>query len=196
MVAIRTRALEACETQPHLLWDTIWVQRVDASGGYGDWILAGPGDQIESRGGLRSEAAIHTATMLQIFTDRRLPDDLANPFDDGDPRGWWGDSIRLEGEPDVPLGSLLWTLHRSILDSRIALLARDYAEEALKVLLDQGAVARTDVATVHDEVAGTLFMTIRHFSQDGAKIYDQRFGVLWDQERRPAQMNFGDTLTA
>lgn len=190
MVAIRIRAAEACERQPHLLWDTVWVQRLDASGGWGDWILAGPGDQTESQGGLRSETSLHTATLIQLFTDRRLPDDLANPFDDADPRGWWGDSIRLEGEPEQPLGSLLWTLHRSVLDARVALLAKDYAAEALQTLIDQGAVARTDIETGFDELAGVLWMTVRHYSEDGARVFDQRFAVLWDQERAPKQMNF------
>ncbi len=64
MVAVRIRDTEACEPQPILIWDTIWVQRLDASGGYGDWIMAGDRDQVESRGGLRAEAALHTATML------------------------------------------------------------------------------------------------------------------------------------
>lgn len=192
MVQIRLRDTEGCERQPQLLWDTIWVQRLDASGGYGDWAMAGPGDQTESLGGLRAEAALHTATMLCLFTDQRLPDDIANPSADGDPRGWWGDSIRLDGEPEVPIGSLLWTLERAALDSRLAMLARDHAEAALAVLAGQGAVARTEVEAEIDRRSAALLLRVRHYSRDGARSYEQRFGVVWGQERRPAQMNFGD----
>lgn len=87
MTAIRVRSAEACERQPQLLWDTIWIQRLDASGGYGDWILAGADDQVESRGGLRAEAALHTATMLCLFTDARAQEDDTLPTNDGDRRG-------------------------------------------------------------------------------------------------------------
>lgn len=192
MVAIRFRDTEACEPEPNLLWDTVWIQRLDASGGYGDWIMAGPGDQVESRGGLRAEAALHTATLLQLFTDRRLPDDVTHPGNDGDPRGWWGNSIRLEGEPDVEMGSLLWTLERSALGGDLQRRAQSIVEEAMAPLAGQGAVARTDVETSIDRGQGALLIVIRHYSQAGDRIYEQRFGVLWQQTLRGAQMNFGD----
>lgn len=192
MVAIRVRDTESCEGDPQLLWDTVWVQRLDASGGFGDWIMAGPRDQVESRGGLRAEAALHTATLLQLFTDRRLPNDLAHPGNDGDPRGWWGNSIRLDGEPDVEIGSLLWTLERSALSDDLARRAQDIVAESLAVLADQGAVARTDVATSIDRRAGSLLIVVRHYSQSGDRIYEQRFGVLWQQSERRVQMNYGD----
>ena len=194
MVAIRIRDAESCEAQPQLLWDTIWVQRADASGGWGDWILAGPEDQPESRGGLRAEAALHTATLLCLFTDARAADDDELPTDDGDRRGWWGDSVRLEGEPEVPLGSKLWLLERAVLNEETRQRARDYAEDALAVLREQGAVARTEVMTEIDQAAGHLFLEVRHFSHDGAMAYEQRFGVLWRQTLRNAPMNFGDGL--
>lgn len=192
MTSIRVRDLEGCEGDPQLLWDTVWVQRLDASGGYGDWIMAGPGDQPESRGGLRAEAALHTATLLQLFTDARLPEGVPHPTGDSDPRGWWGNSIRIEGEPDFELGSLLWTLERSPLTDETATRARTYAEEALSVLVLQGAVAETTVEVTIDRRQSALLLTVRHFSHAGARIYEQRFGVLWHQAARNAPMNFGD----
>lgn len=189
---IRTRDQEACEPEPNLLWDTVWVQRLDASGGYGDWMIAGTGDQRESLGGLRAESALHTATLLQLFTDRHRPDDRTNPSGDTDPRGWWGDHVRLDGEPDAEMGSLLWTLERSALTDRLALSARDIVADAMAVLAQQGAVARTDVETAIDRRTSALLITVRHYSHDGARTYEQRFGVLWAQAARGAPMNFGD----
>lgn len=189
---IRYRDQEACEPEPQLLWDTIWVQRLDASGGYGDWMIASTGDQVESLGGLRAEAALHTATLLQLFTDCRLPDGRKDPAGDADPRGWWGDSLRLDGEPEAPLGSLLWTLERAPLTDRLAREARDIVADAMAVLAAQGAVARTDVETAIDRRAASLMITIRHYSHDGARAYEQQFGVLWAQASRNAPMNFGD----
>lgn len=194
MTFVRARDDEACARQPTLAWDTIWVQRLDASGGWGDWVLAGPGDQIESRGGLRAEAALHTATLIQLFTDARAPDGADIPTEDGDRRGWWGDTIRLDGEPDYPLGSLIWLeVTRARLDDDTARRVEGHAAAALAVLKDQGAVARTDVAAEAHPERGLLTLAVRHFDVDGAIVYDQRFGVLWAQELAPRQMNFGDT---
>lgn len=191
MTAIRYREQEACETQPDLQWDTIWIQRLDASGGYGDWIIAGA-DDGENAGGLRAKAALHTATMLCLFSDRRLPADATPPGNDNDPRGWWGDSVPIDGEPEVPLGSLLWTLERAVLTTRTLQLAQDYAEEALAVLATQGAVARTDVTVGGDARQGRLDILVEHYAHDGARVYEQRFARLWGQTMAPAQMNYGD----
>jgi phage gp46-like protein len=170
------------------LWDSVWVQRGDASGGYADWIMAGPGDQVDSRGGLRAEQALHTATILCLFTDRRRPD--GNAGDGQDPRGWWGNAIVIDGEPGLELGSLLWTLERGIINEAVRALAQTYASEALATLKHQGAVARTAVAASIDEGAGHLALRVDHYSADGKTVYSQRFSTLWKQVPRAAPMNF------
>jgi phage gp46-like protein len=194
---VRIRDTEGCERQPHLAWDTVWVQRLDASGGYGDWLLAGPEDQPESRGGLRAEAALHTATMLLLFTDARAPAEATLPDDSGDRRGWWGDSIRLDGEPEAPLGSLIWLeVERGVLSEETALKVKDHAEEALAVLVSQGAVARTLVETEARPAEGLLGLSVEHFSHAGETVYSQRFQILWQQSLRNAPMNFGEGIFA
>ena len=92
----------------------------------------------------------------------------------------------------APLGSLLWTLERAPLTERLARDARDIVADAMAVLAAQGAVARTDVETAIDRRAASLMITIRHYSHDGARAYEQKFGVLWAQASRNAPMNFGD----
>ncbi len=192
MADVRYRDAEGCEPEPLLAWDTIWVQRLDAGGGYGDWMMAGAGDQPESRGGLRAEAALHTATLIQLFTDRRADESDLLPNDDGNRRGWWGESIRLDGEPDHPLGSRLWLLARGRLDEATRRLAEDYAIEALAVLAKQGAVAATDVIATIDRRLGAVLLEVTHTAVDGRRIYAQRFGVVWQQAARQAHMNFGE----
>ena len=190
---VRKRDTEGCERQPQLVWDSVWVQRLDATGGYADWILAGEGDQVESLGGLRAEAALHTATLLILMTDARAPNDLDLAGGDDDRRGWWGDSLKLDGEPEQALGSLIWTeVERGIASDETAVSVRDYALEALAVLAEQGAVAETQVETELRQDQGFLGLIVRHFDHSGARIYDQRFAVLWGETRRNAPMNFGD----
>jgi len=189
---IRFRDAEGCEPEPLLAWDTVWVQRLDAAGGYGDWMMAGAGDQPESRGGLRAEAALHTATLLQLFSDRRAEASDILPNDDGNRRGWWGDSIRLDGEPDHPLGSRLWLLARGRLDERTRRLAEDYAIEALDVLRKQGAVSETTVVATLDRVRSVILIEVAHFGIDGSRVYQRQFGVVWAQAAHNAPMNFGE----
>ena len=62
----------------------------------------------------------------------------------------------------------------------------------MAVLAEQGAVARTDVTTEIDRRSGALLIRVVHHSQSGQRIYEQRFGVLWEQAGRNAPMNFGD----
>lgn len=195
MSFVRIRAAEGCERVPNLLWDTIWVERIDASGGYGDWVLAdiARGDQPESAGGLRAEAALHTATMIQLFTDARAPDGETIPDESGNRRGWWGDSIKLEGEPDGETGSLIWLeVTRAVLSDTTARAVRDHAADALATLADQGAVARTEVETEAHRDRGLLTLLVRHYDAAGGEIYARRFAVVWDEAGRNAQMNFGD----
>jgi phage gp46-like protein len=193
---IRIRDTEACEPQPQLLWDTIWYQRTDAAGGYGDWILARDGDQVESLGGLRAEAALHTATLLSLFTDAPARPDDVLPANDGDRRGWWGDSVPIDGEPTKPIGSRLWLLERAVLTDQTAAHAKDYAQESLATLVEQGAVASTKIETWVDRQMSALFISVEHYSRTGEKTYSQKFGVLWQQSQNGARMNYGDTVFA
>lgn len=188
----RIRETEACDAQPLLYWDSIWIQRLNASGGYCDWILAGENDQPESRGGLRSEAALHTSTQLCLFTNARLPEGMQPPDDSGYRGGWWGNSIRLEGEPAEEFGSLLWTKARAPLSDRLGLEIQDICEDALAVLRDQGAVARTDVGVEIRRQQGFVGITVRHYDETQALKYDQQFDVLWAQAAQNAPMNYGD----
>lgn len=191
MTAIRYRDAEACEPQPLLLWDTVWVSSISGAGGYGDWRLADP-TETGNAGGLRSQNALHTATLLSLMQDKRLPDGMTPPDNDGDRRGWPGDAIRLDGEPDGIDGSLLWTLKRGVLNAETARLAKVYAEDALRHLVVQGAVSRTDVAVEMRQGQGFLGIHVAHYDASGAEVYAQRFDALWTQAAANAAMTFDE----
>lgn len=191
---LRFRDTESCDPVISHYWDSVMVNRMDASGGYADWVLADPinnGDPSEQGGGLRARMGLHTAILICLFTDKRLPEGMESPAGDADPRGWWGDSVKLDDEPDnAEMGSLLWTLERGTLSEEVAKLARDYADEALQVLVDQGAVAVFEIETEIDQINGFLGLIVRAFSQAGVLVYDQKFQALWDETRNPARMNY------
>jgi phage gp46-like protein len=188
---VRIRDAEACEPRETFAWDSVWVNNEGAGGGYADWIMAGPDDPPAQAGGLRARMELHTAILIQVFTDKRLPEGMRNPASDADPRGWWGDTFKIDGEPAGETGSLLWTLERSPLDDDTARLAKDYVEEALQVILDQGAVSRFDVATSADRRLQMLTISIGAYDRAGKPITNPLvYDIAWAQIAAPAPMTF------
>lgn len=186
MVKINIRQNEPCEAQPQLLWDHVWVQEplthLTAQGGFADWAVSAK-DEPGNIGGLQAKAALHTATLILLFTDKRAPTDAA--LDSDDPRGWWGDSILFEGDQfERELGSHLWMLERGTLSDETGLIAQEMCEQALSVLVEQGMVAETQVEVEVRTWEGMLLIGVRHFSMSGATLYDQKFEVLWGQTVR------------
>jgi len=188
---VRIRDTEACEPASTFIWDSAFFNRPDASGGYADWIMAGPDDPAEQRGGFRARMMLATSVLIQLFTDKRLPEGDENPGDTGDPRGWWGDSIKLPDEPEgFVTGSLLWTLERSILNAETAQRAKDYALDALDWLVSQGAASRFDVEVETRIPEGILVIHVDGFDHAGKPLLNAAYDVLWAQERNPAPMTY------
>jgi phage gp46-like protein len=175
---IRIREAEAAGEQPFLLWDTYWNSD-DLSTYYADWKLAGPGAP-QNAYGLAADHALNTAILISLFTWRRAEPSDVLPSG-SDPKGWWGDSVDLEAN-EQKIGSRLWLLMRATLNNETARKAEDYAYEALQPLIDQGAVARFEVVGTPEIVKGYLTLDVRAYSQDGQKIYDQKFERIWRQE--------------
>lgn len=189
---IRLRSREGCVDPDPFLSPDLVIQNAYGPEIRFDMALA-EADETSNRLGLRSKEHLHTAIMIQLFTDRRIRSgmDHVDPYNPN-PFGWFGDSVDVR--PDLgegELGSHLWTLRRSTLDDEIVQLAGDYTREALQPIVDQGAVANFDVETeaLHKRAAvpySILGIGIEGFSQKGTAIYDQHFEVLWDEIRRLA----------
>lgn len=185
--AIRLRDDEACAPTPYLSPDLLIVNAIGPELSF-DMALAEP-DERSNRGGLTAKRGLHTAVVIQIFSDRRLEDGML-PLDplDPDPRGWWGDTVDLRRERgEVEIGSHLWTLRRAILTGETIAIAKEIVEVALQPIVDQGAVARFDVfceglnGGAVDQTSSILAIKVDGFGQDGSRRYSQRFEVLWEQ---------------
>lgn len=161
----------AAPDEPLLDPDIVW------DGVTGDLALT-PIDEPVNPGGLRARQALATAILICLMTDVRAePSELR----DGDVnRGWPGDSF--ERDADEPaLGSKLWLLRRRVVNAETALLAEDYAREALQSLIGQGAVARFDVVATALPERSRLDLAITGYGRTGAVVHDQKFAVLWEQ---------------
>ena len=174
-IRVERRDNEACEGQPFLLWDSVWCSEM----GGADWALY-DGDETRNIGGLRSKAALHTAVILSLFTDRRAQE--IDTEVGADPRGWWGDAVDVDAEAfETEMGSHLWTLERAPLTAQTEIIARDMALDALQPLIDQGAFTRFEVEATVLIPQGHLALTVDGYSQDGTAIYQQKFAILWEQ---------------
>lgn len=123
---------------------------------------------------LDSAEPLVRAVVISLFTWRRASPDDTLP---GDMRmGWWGDSF-----PTVPgdrIGSKLWLLTRSKLVPETVLLAREYAQESLQWLVDDGVAARVDVEAARIGI-DALGLACRFYRDDGRLLADIRFTDVW-----------------
>lgn len=177
---VRVRIGEADRPQPALLWDSVW----DKTQGAADWALS-DATETQNRGGLRAKEALHTAIVLALFTDRRIPNDhpLRKLVDDGgDPRGWWGNGIDVRNElGEVELGSLLWVFERAYLDEYIRRSCEAIALDALQCLIDQGAAVKVEVQAYAEPALNRLDLAVQVYGRDGIQAYSQRFEDVWRQ---------------
>ena len=107
---------------------------------------------------LAGDDSLETAIILSLYTDRRaladdpLPDGLsAGQAGSDDRRGWWADAYA-----DDKVGARLWLLEREKDTREVVNRARDYAEEALQWLVEDGLAERIEVMAGWVESSGAL----------------------------------------
>jgi len=135
----------------------------------------GAGDYALSGALLASDDSMRTAVIISLFTDRRAEDD--DPLPTGtDRRGWWADAWPVL--EDDRIGSRLWLLAREKQLPEVLRRAREYAEEALAWLLEDGIAARVTV-TAEVVRTGVLGLGIEIERPAGGAV-SYRFDYLWN----------------
>ncbi|MBI4800440.1 MAG: phage GP46 family protein [Desulfarculus sp.] len=115
------------------------------------------GDLALVDGALLQDESLVTAIILSLFSNRRAKADDQLPFNDGDRQGWWGDLVPpVEGDQ---IGSRLWLLWREKSISLNLNRAREYAQEALQWLIDDGH-ARQVVVEAEETRRGVLGLKV------------------------------------
>lgn len=177
---VKVRSNEACEEQPFLFPDLVW----ESDEGWADLDLAGP-LATGNANGLKADRALATAIVMALFTDRAVETyetDANTPTPDL--RGWWGDGLDVDASlHERALGSKLWLLERAVLNDATFRTAERYAYEALQPLVDQGAVERFECVASGNVIRGILYLEVRAFSGPTNRLYDQKFQIVWKQER-------------
>ncbi|AEI76557.1 bacteriophage protein GP46, Mu-like protein [Cupriavidus necator N-1] len=123
-------------------------------------------------GQLAVDHDLKTAVLISLFTWRRAEADDILPDPRGPRRGWWGDLLAAR-----PIGSRLWLLSREKQTAEVVRRAREYAEEALAWLLDDGVCASVEVITEIVQT-GMLGLRCRFTRPDGTAVAYQ-FDFAW-----------------
>lgn len=132
-------------------------------------------DGREAQLALQSAQPLVRAVVISLFSWRRaLPDD---DLPGTERMGWWGDSFApVQGDR---IGSRLWLLARAKLLPDTPAKAKEYAEEALQWLLDDGVAAKVDVQAERQGLE-TLALRVVIYKTGASVPLDIRFTNVWE----------------
>lgn len=129
-----------------------------------------------SRGALLADSDLETAVLISLFTDRRAEADDLLPDRAASRRGWWGDALAKRR-----IGSRLWLLSREKQQRDVVNRAREYAEEALAWLVEDGIARR--VAVQAEAVRTGMIGLAVQIERNQAKPEHFRYELAWKQLR-------------
>jgi len=125
--------------------------------------------------GLTEDDGLDTAVIISLFTDRRANADDTIPDGSNDLRGWWGDSFADIDNDKI--GSRLWLLGREKQLPSVLTRARQYAEEALKWLVDDSVAESVEVVASNPR-DGILALLVS-ITRPGHPVDRYRFETFW-----------------
>ena len=134
------------------------------------------GDAVLSKGDLLGHDDLSTAVIVSLFSWRRAKDADRLPDDSGNRQGFWGDYFSLIQNDQ--LGSRLWLLTREVLTQETMNRAKEYAEEALSWLVEDGVASQVAV-TVERSGLHQLSIGVTVYRKDGT-VVPLRFEQVWE----------------
>lgn len=125
--------------------------------------------------GMHPAEALIRAVIVSLFTWRRANAD--DPLPGADRFGWWGDNFAAVANDRI--GSRLWLLAREKLTTQTVERAREYTEEALAWLIEDGVATRVDVEAERQGV-DRIAVACRIYREGGSSApLDIRFADVW-----------------
>ena len=122
-------------------------------------------------GDLQLGESLESAVVISIGSDARVAEKKFEKELRDD--GWWGEPT-IDGDK---WGSLLHTLFKRKNDSNTLLLTRQYVEDSLKWLVEDGVVKSIDVDVKKNESGENILITL----SNGSGSQDSRFEFLWNE---------------
>ena len=112
---------------------------------------------VDENGDIEKEDGFDTNIIMSLFCERRATvDEVVDPISR---RGWWGNT--LSDTPGFEIGSKLWLLDQSKLTQGNVNLSSQYAEQALKWLIDGDFVRSVVVSSTPAYIASSPNITLK-----------------------------------
>lgn len=123
--------------------------------------------------------SLRDVVLVCLFTNKRAAEGDEVPDESADRGGYWGDAL---ARPGRELGSLLWTLGRSLANRETATRAADFCRDALARLVEDGIAREVRVASEVIRTPGDtpngIGLTIE-IAQENRPDRTFRFERLW-----------------
>lgn len=118
-------------------------------------------------------APLVRAVVISLFSWRRAESD----DDTEQPYGWWGDT--WPSVQNDKIGSRLYLLRRKKLTNKTPQLAREYMNQALAWMTEDGVAARVDVNAERTGI-DTLSAAVTIYQRDGTR-HNITFDDIWSE---------------
>ncbi|WP_031438168.1 phage GP46 family protein [Methylobacter tundripaludum] len=132
-------------------------------------------DYVINSLGLVEDDGLETSVILSLFTDRRANADDVIPDGSNDRRGWWADQFADINNDQF--GSRLWLLSREKQLTVVLIRAKQYADEALKWMVDDGVAESVEVVASNPRM-GILGLLVA-ITRPGQSVKQFRFESFW-----------------
>lgn len=133
-----------------------------------------PDEYFQPMGIRQPGSDLESAVLISLLTWRRVTPDEAEP--NSTRYGWWGDNLS-----NRPIGSKLWLLQRQKLLPNLKSKAKQYAEEALQWMVDDGVCSNIIVTpTITNEI---LSLNIQIIQNDGT-VTRINYDDLWNELKK------------
>lgn len=130
-------------------------------------------------GDLMRDDSLLTAVVISLFTDRQAEPGDELPAGGSDRKGWWGDATlpALKTGGNDKIGSRLWLLRREKQMPSVLARYKEYAEEALAWLVDEGHVKAVGV-TATAPARGVWLLGVRLTRREGEASYLLKYDTV------------------
>ncbi|MEW6775036.1 MAG: phage GP46 family protein [Bdellovibrionota bacterium] len=151
--------------------------RYDEEKGYADLVF--------ENGEFLQDGGLETACLISLLTEARALEDDLLPDPERGRSGWWGDSPGLADVPGDSTGSREWLLDREYVQGggeQLAARIKEYTEEALKWLVDDGVAERVEVTVERSHDPPRHFVRSIQVFRPGEKEPAFKFKQEWDAQ--------------
>lgn len=120
---------------------------------------------------------LETSVLISLFTDRRARKDDPLPTSSDELRGWWADTFPVkEGDQ---IGSLLWLLSREKQTAQTKVRAKEYCDNALAWLLEDGIAEKIQVDVDYPSI-GVMAIGIKLYRPFLVTPENYTYQLKWD----------------